>query len=95
VTQFQPGLKYLDARQSRHPIEGLFRMPKNTARDRLSAGGRRWASIQDAADYLDIHPRTIRKMAADGRLTLYRSGARLVRVDLNELDANMTPAQVS
>lgn len=71
-------------------------MPKNTAaRDRLSAGGRRWASIDEAADYLGVNRRTIRKMAATGRLTLYRNGARLVRVDLNELDANMAPAQVS
>ena len=67
-------------------------MPKNTARDRLTrinGNGRRWASIDEAAAYLGIHPRTIRKMAATGRLTLYRNGVRLVRVDLNELDAAM------
>ncbi|ELP45597.1 DNA-binding protein, excisionase family [Mycobacterium avium subsp. paratuberculosis S5] len=30
-------------------------------------------------------------MIADGRLAGYRSGNRLVRVDLNELDAAMKP----
>ena len=30
--------------------------------------------------------RTIRQMIADGRLTGYRSGTRLVRVDMNEID---------
>ena len=67
-------------------------MPKNVSRDRLSSvngAGRRWASIDEAAAYLRIHPRTVRKMAAQGRLTLYRNGGRLVRVDLNEMDAAM------
>jgi excisionase family DNA binding protein len=65
---------------------------KNTTRNRLLAGnGRRWASIDDAAAYLGIHPRTVRKLAAQGRLTLYRNGPRLVRVDLNEVDAMLTP----
>jgi excisionase family DNA binding protein len=56
---------------------------------------RRWATINDAAHYLGVNPRTIRKMAATGRLTLYRNGPRLIRVDLNEVDANMAPARVS
>ena len=30
-------------------------------------------------------------MIADGRLTGYRSGGRLVRLDLNEIDAAMQP----
>jgi hypothetical protein len=30
-------------------------------------------------------------MIADGRLTGYRSGSRLVRVDLNEVDRMMKP----
>jgi excisionase family DNA binding protein len=54
--------------------------------------GRRWASLQEAADYLGVHERTVRKMGADGRLRLYRKGARLVRVDLNEVDAMLGAA---
>lgn len=52
---------------------------------------RRYGSTQQAADYLGVTTRTIRQMIADGRLTGYRSGTRLVRVDLNELDDAMRP----
>lgn len=52
---------------------------------------RRYAKIIEAAEYLGVTDRTIREMILDGRLTGYRNGARLVRVDLNELDARMQP----
>lgn len=52
---------------------------------------RRYAKIIEAAEYLGVTDRTIRDMILDGRLTGYRNGARLVRVDLNELDARMEP----
>jgi excisionase family DNA binding protein len=52
---------------------------------------RRYAKLKEAATYLQVTERTIRAMIADGRLTGYRSGTRLVRVDLNELDAAMQP----
>jgi excisionase family DNA binding protein len=51
--------------------------------------GRRYAKIGTAAKYLDVHPITIRQMLADGKIRAYRSGQRLVRVDLNELDSMM------
>jgi excisionase family DNA binding protein len=47
--------------------------------------------VKDAAAHLGVVPRTIREMISDGRLRAYRNGARLVRVDLNELDASMRP----
>jgi excisionase family DNA binding protein len=52
---------------------------------------RRYVKIAAAAEYLQVTDRTIRQMIADGRLTGYRSGGRLVRVDLNEVDAAMRP----
>ncbi|TXI55813.1 MAG: helix-turn-helix domain-containing protein [Mycobacterium sp.] len=52
---------------------------------------RRYVKIAEAAAYLQVTDRTIRQMIADGRLTGYRAGARLVRIDLNELDAAMRP----
>jgi excisionase family DNA binding protein len=52
---------------------------------------RRWASIQESAEYLGVTDRTIRQMIADGRLRGYRSGGRLIRLDLNEVDAAMKP----
>lgn len=51
---------------------------------------RRWASPAEAAEYLRVTTRTIRQMIADGRITGYRSSSRLVRIDLNEVDAAMT-----
>jgi excisionase family DNA binding protein len=51
--------------------------------------GRRYARINDAAAYLDVHPITIRAMIENGRIHAYRYGQRLIRVDLNELDAMM------
>ena len=55
-------------------------------------GARRYISINDAATYLGVTTRTIRQMVADGRLVSYRSGARLVRLDVNEIDAAMVPS---
>lgn len=52
---------------------------------------RRYVAIAEAAEYLGVTDRTIRQMIADGRLTGYRNGARLVRLDLNEVDAAMQP----
>ena len=52
---------------------------------------RRLESIAGAAEYAGVHPRTIRRRIADGRLTGYRMGPRLIRVDLNELDAMLRP----
>lgn len=52
---------------------------------------RRYAKIAEAAEYLGVTARTIRAMVSDGRLTAYRNGSRLVRIDLNELDAAMKP----
>lgn len=52
---------------------------------------RRYAKISEAADYLGVTERTIRQMIADGRLRAYRNGRNIIRLDLNEIDAAMTP----
>lgn len=52
---------------------------------------RRYATLKQAAEYLGVTDRTIRQMIADGRLIGYRNGPRLIRVDLNEVDAAMEP----
>ncbi|MDQ6526879.1 DNA-binding protein [Nocardioides sp. LHD-245] len=51
---------------------------------------RRLASIPHAAEYADVCTKTIRRRISDGSLTGYRMGKRVIRVDLNELDALMT-----
>lgn len=46
----------------------------------------RFVSVADAAAYADVSTRTIRRYIATGRLTGYRVGPRLVKVDLADLD---------
>lgn len=48
-------------------------------------------SIAEAADYLGVSTKTIRRYIAAGRLTGYRTGPRLLRVDKTELDALLRP----
>lgn len=51
---------------------------------------RRYVSLADAAVYVDCNERTLRRHIAAGTLRGYRFG-RLVRVDLDELDAIIRP----
>lgn len=52
---------------------------------------RPYLSIAETADYLGVTTRTVRQMIADGRLTGYRLGARLVRLRRDEIDAALQP----
>lgn len=52
---------------------------------------RRLTSIEGAAEYADCSTKTVRRYIAAGRLTGYRLGARMVRVDLNEIDEMLRP----
>ncbi|QYN32591.1 helix-turn-helix domain-containing protein [Pseudonocardia sp. DSM 110487] len=58
---------------------------------RRAAHGRRLVGLAVAADYADVSTRTLRRYIAHGRLTGYRVGPRLIKVDLNELDAMARP----
>lgn len=57
------------------------------------ATGRRFESIPKAADHFDVDPKTIRRWIDEGLITGFRLGPRLIRVDLNELEALLTPIQ--
>jgi excisionase family DNA binding protein len=48
-------------------------------------------TIAAAAELRQVHPRTIRRWIADGRLTAYRVGPHLIRVDVDDLDAMLRP----
>lgn len=52
---------------------------------------RRWASLSEAADYLGTSERSIRRYVSAGRLRGYRVGPRLIKLDLNEVDALLAP----
>lgn len=53
----------------------------------MTATGRRWATKTQAADYIHVHPETIDAWVEQGLVTAYRFGPRLIRIDLNEIDA--------
>lgn len=59
-------------------------MPKNNP-------GRRLVSIPEAAEYFDVNPKTVRRWIAKGRLSAYRLGPRLIKVDLEQLDGMLQP----
>jgi len=52
---------------------------------------KRYISIQAAAAYAGLAEKTIRRRVADGTLTGYRMGTRIIRVDLVEIDALLVP----
>jgi excisionase family DNA binding protein len=52
---------------------------------------RRLVRLAVAATYADVSTRTLRRYISHGRLTGYRVGPRLIKVDLNELDAIARP----
>lgn len=48
---------------------------------------RRLIRLEAAAEQLDCSTRTVRRFVAAGDLTAFRVGKRMIRVDLNEVDA--------
>ena len=52
---------------------------------------RTFITLADGAARLEVNPRTIRRYIADGRLTGYRVGPRLIRLDAAEVDGLLAP----
>lgn len=52
---------------------------------------KRLTSIAKAAEHADVCTRTIRRWIANGLITGYRIGPRLIKVDLNDIDALARP----
>lgn len=61
-------------------------MPKNKSEALLNGSGRRYATIQETADYLRISERTVRLKIESRELRAYRLGKQIIRLDLNEVD---------
>lgn len=74
-----------------HAINQSTKPNRATRRHPDRSQGRRYASLQEAAVYMGVTDRTIRQWIAEGRITGYRINARLIRVDLNEVDSAMEP----
>jgi excisionase family DNA binding protein len=52
-----------------------------------------WLTIQEAADYLAVHPNTLRRYVSEGKLRGYRSGGiRDLRFRREDLDASLVAA---
>ncbi|MEH6380805.1 hypothetical protein CEY15_02275 [Dietzia natronolimnaea] len=49
------------------------------------------ASISEAADRYGVNPVTIRRWISSGRISGFRFGPRMIRVDLDEIDALARP----
>lgn len=58
---------------------------------RPSTAQRSTGTLQEAAVLLGCSVRTVRRFIATGELTGYRVGARLVRVDLEEVERLLRP----
>lgn len=52
---------------------------------------KRHIALNEAAEYLGVNPRTIRRYIAAGRITGYRVGPRLIKVDLDEIESLYQP----
>ena len=52
---------------------------------------RRWASQKAAGKYAGVSDRTIRAWISEGLIRGYKVNQRVIRVDLNEVDAAMQP----
>jgi len=63
-------------------------MPKSKFATQLISE-RRWQSIEGAASHYAVSQKTIRRLISSGQITGYRVGPRLIRIDLNEVDATL------
>lgn len=52
---------------------------------------KRLVPLSIAAEYANVNPRTLRRYIAAGRLNAVRVGPRLIKIDLNELEAIFQP----
>lgn len=52
---------------------------------------RLWVSLAVGAEHIGVSEKTLRRMISSGQIVGYRAGPRLIRLDLNELDALLAP----
>ena len=73
--------------------------PKPAPSDRPNRASRRhpipraYVGIREAAEYLDLSEKTIRRLIGRGELRLYRFGARVVKLKVADLDSVYDTAQ--
>lgn len=72
-------------------VASLATRPRSTLHRTEPRPSARLASLSEAAEHVGCSTRTLRRRVADGSLTGYRFGPRLLRIDLDELDAMLRP----
>lgn len=78
---------------------GAYRafMPSKSSENTPSRRGRRqppgYIGIQEAAAYLGVDDKTIRRAIAAGRLKASRLGPKLIKIKMADLEAMLTPMQ--
>ena len=55
----------------------------------------RLVPLAEGAEYKHLSTKTLRRYGADGTITLYRVGPKLIHVDLDELDQLARPVQAA
>lgn len=65
--------------------------PNRQARRHPEQVQRGFIGIPEAATYLDVTTKTVRRMIARGQLDAFRLGDRLIKIRIADLDALMTP----
>ena len=56
----------------------------------MSNTNREWLTIDEAAAYLKVSRKTVRRRISAGQIRGYRIGSRMIRIDKAELDAGAT-----
>ena len=64
-------------------------MPRQTTANGVTHPTPRYRSIQAVAEMLDVDHKTVRRWIASGLIHGYRVGDRLVKLDLNEVEAKI------
>lgn len=81
-----------DVTESRSIMPSTQTVPTRAARrhPERATVARAYVGIIQAAEYLDLSEKTIRRMIDRGELTAYRFGPRIVKLKLSELDSVYT-----
>lgn len=69
---------------------GLHVMSATTTRTEVPHGHRRYETMQSAAERTGLSVKSIRRRIAEGHLTAYRLGQRVIRLDPAEVDDMFT-----
>ncbi len=69
------------------PTARSVRKPSTPPSKRLSQPPRRYLTLSDAAEWLSLDEKTLRRWVSQGRLTAFRVGPKLIRLDADEIES--------